>query len=685
MLFELFREQIFKLFPILKPALVLLHERLNAAPVTGFELSATSLPVIIRRHGRFTIAILYVMVEILAFLSLFYNHGISRCVDSTLPLVESHAWIVFHTAYVYIVNCLYPLVISTTTYLGHNTVGYIVLKIKGPALRLARIIHFVLSLFFGIDHISITINYLQTLPSRLFDYALCQARRKLYSPCRDMKRTSPLVAFLCRRAFELFALMVLWFSVIFAFLFVYVVGTSHRQSLTRDDEREPGRVDDERVEEADSRVNDSAMHLSLTVVDTAGPIDTSDASNFAKEDENTVLGDRAVENVEEEAVKEQAVGEEEVVDKMITEEGILVSESRLDEAEGGISVQASPCDIFEEEETESASEENVSQIERAEEDRSSAAVEHVEQYECAFEEEGDTGVDVCTENVEHRDVELEEVIDRDEESEDVLEDSEEGSSLELVFDSSFGDNLLDIDMNEALHLSYGVLDVTEEPAEREVSFVSSTIEHANLGDMLTIETREVLISIHPATSVGSDFLAECQKREVDSDYLLVGRGLEWGRDFADVLPVEEQQPAEVAADEEEDDSVQEQRLEVIAEEDDDDESSSEVIEDHVVAAEGNDSKMGLEELGGRVAEGNLPVSWEGGLIDGGGATSESYTFSDAEDLDIEEAEAEAAAAASKASEVATARALLVKQRARQMMMGMSSWVLFDEEEKALVL
>ncbi|KAF9555141.1 hypothetical protein CPC08DRAFT_145132 [Agrocybe pediades] len=317
---------------------------------------------------------------------------------------------------------------------------------------------------------------------------------------------------------------------------------------------------------------------------------------------------------------------------MITEEGILVSESRLDEAEGGISVQASPCDIFEEEETESASEENVSQIERAEEDRSSAAVEHVEQYECAFEEEGDTGVDVCTENVEHRDVELEEVIDRDEESEDVLEDSEEGSSLELVFDSSFGDNLLDIDMNEVLHLSFGVLDDIEEPAEREVSFVSSTIEHANLGDVLTIETREVLISIHPATSVGSDFLAECQKREVDSDYLLVGRGLEWGRDFADVLPVEvakegdnddsskEQQPAEVAADEEEDDSVQEQRLEVIAEEDDDDESSSEVIEDHVVAAEGNDSKMGLEELGGRVAEGNLPVSWEGGLIDGGGVS-----------------------------------------------------------------
>ncbi|KAF4613577.1 hypothetical protein D9613_007428 [Agrocybe pediades] len=748
MLFELFREQITKLFPILSPAFSLLHERVNVLPASGLEVSATSFPALVQRYGRPQVAVLCTMVEVMAFFGLLFNYGVHDYVDSTLSLLGSRSWLVFDAFYVYLVNCLYLVGMNTAIYLKDTAVGHYALQMKEPGFRVAGLIHSILMLHLGNDYLFLSIDYLKALPSRIGDYALCRATQ-VYSPCKERleeaKRSSYFVSFVCRRIFELFALLVLYASVLFVFLFIYAMDESVSQ-FTVYDEESHGRALSHGMEEVDN-VDDATESLTLAVrVDSITISNASDPT----ESEDTVLKDLTsavkapLDAVSEEGLKEEITAEEVPdedafqdclveggdVEEQVVVQGSLEAHSQDGSDAGSVQVcgEDERCDAPEESEvlevkqheTDSGAKEEVEEdfagVEEVEEevgDEDAAGCEEACLEEPEPEPEPENGEELCDEQVEKAELDGLSVTQDDPDEQEVSSNGFEDtrrvqpstSTRESIFSADdslpldggdFGesDNLLDIDLNEVQQLSHRALEDVEDSDEEvhvsiaNVSWVSSTIEHANVGRILTIETREVLININTGTSVGSE-----EYRWDDPDYLSVGPGSECESEIGGEAAVaaeeeeqeeqgqeeddhDEEEQQEVVIEEVEEHSWQEQ-LEVIMEEEEEEvveESFSVVVEEHGAAMEAHGSEMGLEELGGNVAYGNAVVSpsWASGT--GRGLIAEASTFSDTEGLlAIQEAEAKAE------------RERLVKQRAREMMMGMSSWQMFGEEEKALVL
>ncbi|KAF9556056.1 hypothetical protein CPC08DRAFT_752743 [Agrocybe pediades] len=747
----LFREQITKLFPILSPAFSLLHERVNVLPASGLEVSATSFPALVQRYGRPQVAVLCTVVEVMAFFGLLFNYGVHNYVDSTLSLLGSRSWLVFDAFYVYLVNCLYLLGMNTAIYLKDTAVGHYALQMKEPAFRVAGLIHSILMLHLGNDYFILSLDYLKALPFRLSEYLVFQATQKIYSPCKnkleEAKRSSSFIPFVCRRIFELFALMVLYVSVIFVFLFICAMDASVSVSQSPVyDEESHGHTLCQGMEEEVSNVDGTTESHTLAVrvdgITISGASDPTESEDTVLEDLTSAvkapLDAVAEEGPKEEITAEEVLDEDAFQDCLVeggdVEEQVVVQESLeadsqedadagsvqvCGEDEQGEAPEESEVLEVKQHETDSGAKEEVEDdfagVEEVEEevgDEDAAGREKVCVEEPEPEPEPENGEELCDEQVEEAELDELSVMQEEPEEQEVsgngFEDSRRvqpsTSTRESIFSADdslpldggdFGDsdNLLDIDLNEVQQLSHRALEDVEDSDEEvhvsiaNVSWVSSTIEHANVGRILTIETREVLININTGTSVGSE-----EYRWEDLDCLSVGPGSECESEIGGEAEVaaeeqeqeeqgqeeddhDEEEQQEVVIEEVEEHSWQEQ-LEAIMEEEEEvvEESFSVVVEEHGAAVEAHGSEMGLEELGGDVAYGNAVVSpsWASGM--GRGLITEASTFSDTEGLlAIQEAEAKAE------------RERLVKQRAREMMMGMSSWQMFGEEEKALVL
>ncbi|KAF9553970.1 hypothetical protein CPC08DRAFT_785922 [Agrocybe pediades] len=226
-----FREHVTKFFPILNPFVVLLRERLSVPSATGIKISATPLPILVTRHGRFRVAVLCSLVECMAFFGLVYSYGVQGYVDVTLPLLGSRVWVVCCAALSHVASYLYSLCRKLATYILDTAVGGFVLRLKRPVFLVVQTTHSLLSLLLGEGYIGLTLDHIKGLLSFFTSCALGLARRKVYAPCRakldEKKRSSLLVDFICKRAFELFALLVWGLSMVVAFVFVYAVDRAH--------------------------------------------------------------------------------------------------------------------------------------------------------------------------------------------------------------------------------------------------------------------------------------------------------------------------------------------------------------------------------------------------------------------------------------------------------------------------
>ncbi|KAF4613660.1 hypothetical protein D9613_007462 [Agrocybe pediades] len=288
-----FREHVTKFFPILNPFVVLLRERLSVPSATGVKISATPLPILVTRHGRFRIAVLCSLVECMAFFGLVYSYGVQGYVDVTLPLLGSRVWVVCCAAVSHVASYLYSLCRKLATYILDTAVGGFVLRLKHPVFLVVQTTHSLLSLLLGEGYIGLTLDHIKGLLSFFTGCALGLAQRKVYKPCRERfdekKRSSYLVAFICGRALELFALLVWGLSVVFAFVLVYALDKSHFHPLLFDVE-DHGRVFSGGVEVVDNG-NASEEEEEPTLADSVGS-DSSSALNVEEsESEETVWDD----------------------------------------------------------------------------------------------------------------------------------------------------------------------------------------------------------------------------------------------------------------------------------------------------------------------------------------------------------------------------------------------------------
>ncbi|KAF9559274.1 hypothetical protein CPC08DRAFT_526521 [Agrocybe pediades] len=342
MLFQFIRERLINFFTIARPAFQLLDERLNVAPISGLEMSATPIAVIAKRHGRLQTAILYALVEIVALLCLLFHRGLGGSMEFIIPLLVSRLQTIIYVTFVYIVNHLVGLGMRIITYLGHTCLG---MKLKRPILRIFSLLHIILSNIFGNDYLLLSKDYCKAFPG----YVLHQVEKRLYSPCKTtigkMKK-NPIVAFVYRKVLKSIAIPVFGLSVACAFLIIYATVVIHS----------PPPVCDDDPEQVSTTVGSSvrSADTASTALDRPND-DASGALEFMESEDATVVGgllDEVKSLLDDAQHSSEATEEEHVLKGAVVDEGLIVQEvaeeqELFDEGESGVEAEQDGEDVKE--------------------------------------------------------------------------------------------------------------------------------------------------------------------------------------------------------------------------------------------------------------------------------------------------------------------------------------------------
>ncbi|KAF9561074.1 hypothetical protein CPC08DRAFT_750143 [Agrocybe pediades] len=205
----------------LVPAYHLLQARLGANITINPQAFIAPLSILFEGYGVSTTALVCAIVEIIALVVLIFTHGLEGTVmDLTLPYLFSRLKIVFLFIYVTFASPASPLASKSTIYIQSAFIIRPALESQ-PGYSLLNIPRYVFTFLFGEDYyLTSTTSYLKNLHYRVSNYAIRQMEKKILHPSRRMlekTKKDPILAFMFRVAFPLFAISVFWTSIVTAF------------------------------------------------------------------------------------------------------------------------------------------------------------------------------------------------------------------------------------------------------------------------------------------------------------------------------------------------------------------------------------------------------------------------------------------------------------------------------------
>ncbi|KAF9561065.1 hypothetical protein CPC08DRAFT_762305 [Agrocybe pediades] len=229
MMFEFLEQQITHFFI---PAYNLLQARLRATTVINTQAFLTPLSILLIGYGVPITALVCAFVEMIALVIFVFSYGVEGTVmNDTLPFLLSRLRIIVRFLYVAIASHVSPAS-KSTIYLESAFIARPALE-SGPGLRLLHIPHYFFAFLFGEDYLASTILYFKTLPCRVGNYAVRQMEKKILHPSRRMlekMKKDPILAFMLRVAFPLFAISVFWTSIVAAFFFACALDLATKMS-----------------------------------------------------------------------------------------------------------------------------------------------------------------------------------------------------------------------------------------------------------------------------------------------------------------------------------------------------------------------------------------------------------------------------------------------------------------------